>query len=182
MTQYHLKLTLETWRNVSYTKVAEQVRQTSYHRTNVLTEMVSLTLHLQGRSKHIVLTHLCSHKLHGPNVKENCRGLRTTGFWAWGPHSWLVLFGIGSRLNAKQNSDWLSCATPSHSSQGSPETADANGHQSPWVWIWSKSKFCYHARNNKSLKWCFRPKITPEAISEHQIWKTSLGEHTPRST
>ena len=49
------------------------------------------------------------------------------------------------RLNAKQNIDWVSCVASSCGSPGAPETAVADGHQSPCVVV-VKREFCYHAR------------------------------------
>ena len=83
--------------------------------------MVLPILRLQARNMHIVCTDPCPHGLDGPNVKESYGDLRTSRF----------------RILTKQ----LLYEVP-----GAPETTDADGHQSPRVWTWSKSKFCSYAR------------------------------------
>ena len=80
-------------------------------------------------------------------------------------HPRRVLLGIGYRLNAKQNFDWLLCATFSHGFSGVPETANADGRQSPSMWMGTESKFFYHSRTSVVIG----PKMASEAISEHQI-------------
>ena len=71
--------------------------------------------------------------LHGQSVKENCKDLKNEQLLV-ATHSRRVLLGIGYRLNAKQNFDWLLSATFSHGFPGVPETANADGHQSPSMW------------------------------------------------
>ena len=52
------------------------------------------------------------------NVKESCRDLRTSWFWAGG-HTLLAVVAWNTiRLNTKQNSDWLTWVTLSCSSRG----------------------------------------------------------------
>ena len=80
--------------------------------------------------------------------------------------SWMVLH-VGSRLNVKQNFDWLSCTKSSCSSLSAAETANGDGHQSPCVWTWSESKFCYHARTKgKNSKWCSSAQKWPQKPSQ----------------
>ena len=114
---------------------------------------------------HIANTDLCPHELRGPSVKENRGDLRLTSrLWARWPH---ILNGHCSVI------DWLSCAVFLPGYTGVPETANANGHQSPCVW--SRSKFCYFTMPKLPSEGFLgqqqqqqKQKKNSETISEHQ--------------
>ena len=105
-------------------------------------------------------------------------------FWVRWPHILeryciYCIYVIRSRLNVKQNFDWLSRSSPSV-----PETANADGHQSPCVWTWSESKFCYHARTKgKNSKWCSSaqkwPQKPSQSIKFHNIQSTRSINNSP---
>ena len=77
------------------------------YRTNIFTEMVSLTFHLQARNTHIVCTGSCPHSL---SAKENWGELKEQADFEHGGHTFLT--GVAwNRIQTKcRNLHRVSCA------------------------------------------------------------------------